>query len=66
MNGIDCADAPNDDGYPASVETDDGSILTVYCQQDPSDEMPSLMTTRWTAPPKANSSLETGAAIDIV
>lgn len=41
-------DAPSADlGYPASVELDDGTILTVYYQQDRAGEKPCLMTTRW-------------------
>ena len=46
-------DAPSDDlGYPASVEMDDASVLTVYYQQDFIEEPPCLMATRW-RPPKA-------------
>jgi len=37
----------NDLGYPASVELDDGSILTVYYQVDEPGEKPSLMGTHW-------------------
>lgn len=41
-------DAPNNDlGYPASVELDDGSILTVYYQIDQPGEKTCLMSTRW-------------------
>lgn len=41
-------DAPNGDlGYPASVECDDGTILTVYYQVDQPGEKTCLMTTRW-------------------
>ena len=41
-------DAPSHDlGYPASIECDDGTILTVYYQQDNPDEKTVLMTTRW-------------------
>jgi len=41
-------DAPSGDlGYPASVECDDGTILTVYYQQERPGEMTRLMTTRW-------------------
>ena len=40
--------APNRDlGYPASVQLDDGSILTVYYQVDRPDEKPCLMATHW-------------------
>lgn len=41
-------DAPSGDlGYPASVELDDGTILTVYYQQAQTGEKTCLMTTRW-------------------
>ncbi|MEA3401428.1 MAG: sialidase family protein [Armatimonadota bacterium] len=41
-------DAPNGDlGYPASVECDDGTILTVYYQKETLAEKTVLMTTRW-------------------
>jgi len=41
-------DAPNGDlGYPASVQCDDGTILTVYYQKETLDEKTVLMTTRW-------------------
>jgi hypothetical protein len=41
-------DAPSGDlGYPASVELDDGSILTVYYQQEQAGAKTCLMTTRW-------------------
>ena len=41
-------DAPSGDlGYPASVELDDGSILTVYYQQEKADEKTCLMATHW-------------------
>ncbi len=42
-------DGPDSDlGYPASVELDDGSILTVYYQKRySSDEPCSLLWTRW-------------------
>jgi len=44
-------DAPSHDlGYPASIEMDDGSVLTVYYQQDLAEEPPCLMTTRWMPP----------------
>jgi len=40
--------APNSDlGYPASVQLDDGSILTVYYQIDQPGEKTSLMSTHW-------------------
>ena len=39
--------APCDLGYPASVELDDGSILTVYYQQVEGDPFTSLQWTRW-------------------
>ena len=42
------ADAPNEDlGYPASVECDDGTIVTIYYQVDHPGEWPCLMATRW-------------------
>lgn len=42
-------DAPNGDlGYPASVEMDDGRILTVYYQIDQPGEKTCLMSTHWT------------------
>lgn len=37
-------------GYPASVELNDGSILTVYYQKADSGEKPSLLWTRWELP----------------
>ena len=41
-------DGPSGDlGYPASVECDDGSILTVYYQQENLEEKTVLMATRW-------------------
>ncbi len=41
-------DAPSGDlGYPASVELDDGTILTVYYQQEVAGEKTCLMATRW-------------------
>ena len=41
-------DARNDDlGYPASVQLDDGSIFTVFYQQDGIDDKTCLMGTRW-------------------
>ena len=41
-------DAPNHDlGYPATVECDDGSLLSVYYQRERLDGMPSIMATRW-------------------
>lgn len=44
-------DAPDGDlGYPASVELDDGSILTVYYQKYAAGEKPSLLSTRWRLP----------------
>jgi len=42
------AAAPNGDlGYPASVETRDGTIWTVYYQVDRAGEKPCLMGTHW-------------------
>ncbi len=41
-------DGPSGDlGYPASVECDDGSILSVYYQKETPEEKTVLMTTRW-------------------
>lgn len=41
-------DAPSGDlGYPASVELDDGSLMTVYYQQEAAGEKTCLMTTHW-------------------
>ena len=37
----------SDLGYPASVQLDDGSILTVYYQIDQRGEKPCLMSTHW-------------------
>lgn len=37
-------------GYPASVELDDGSILTIYYQKYKEGEKPSLLWTRWSLP----------------
>ncbi len=34
-------------GYPASVQLDDGSIITIYYQVDKKGEKPSLMMTHW-------------------
>jgi len=47
-NEIVLCDASNNDlGYPASVQLDDGSILTVYYQIDKPGEKTSLMCTHW-------------------
>jgi hypothetical protein len=45
-------DGPDADlGYPASVELDDGSILTIYYQKaGPSKDKCGLLWTRWTLP----------------
>ena len=41
-------DAPSGDlGYPASLEMKDGTILTVYYQQEHKGEKPCLMATHW-------------------
>jgi len=40
-------DAPDDLGYPASVELSDGSILTVYYQKYAPGEKCSLLYTKW-------------------
>jgi len=39
--------ATDDLGYPASVQLDDGSILTIYYQIDKAGEKTSLMQTHW-------------------
>ena len=40
--------APDSDlGYPASVQLDDGSILTIFYQVDKPGEKTSLMSTHW-------------------
>jgi len=45
---IEIAPAPDGDlGYPASVELDDGSILTVYYQKEKAGEKTCLMGTTW-------------------
>lgn len=42
------APGPGSDlGYPVSVELDDGTILTVYYQNENKGEKPCLMATRW-------------------
>ena len=47
-NEIKLISAPNDDlGYPASTQLPDGSIWTVYYQQEIGGEMPCLMGTHW-------------------
>lgn len=41
-------DAPSDDlGYPSSVELPDGTIMTVYYQQEHAGEKTCLMATHW-------------------
>ena len=46
----------NDDlGYPASVELDDGTILTVYYQQPPTGGKPCIMATKWRLPDIGNA-----------
>jgi hypothetical protein len=37
----------DDLGYPASIQLDDGSILTIYYQIDKAGEKTSLMQTHW-------------------
>ncbi len=37
----------SDLGYPASIQLEDGSILTVYYQEDKAGEKTCLMSTRW-------------------
>ena len=47
-NEIQLSSAPNEDlGYPASVQLEDNSILTVYYQVDKTGEKPCLMATHW-------------------
>jgi len=47
-NEIVLSSAPNSDlGYPASVQLDDGSILTIYYQVDKPGEKTCLMGTHW-------------------
>ncbi|MBN1543084.1 exo-alpha-sialidase, partial [candidate division KSB1 bacterium] len=42
------ATAPNNDlGYPATVQLDDGSLYSVYYQIKGTDQVTSLMGTRW-------------------
>ena len=44
-------DGPDSDlGYPASVEMSDGSILTIYYQKVPGDNLCSLLWSRWKLP----------------
>jgi hypothetical protein len=44
---IDTNASDGDLGYPATVELDDGSLLTVYYQKLPGDMKPSFLCTRW-------------------
>ena len=44
---IDTNASDGDLGYPATVELDDGSLLTVYYQKVPGDEKTSLIYTKW-------------------
>lgn len=47
-NPITLSEAPNGDlGYPASVQLEDGSILTVFYQIDQTGEKTSILTTHW-------------------
>lgn len=47
-NEITLAEAYNaDHGYPASIQLDDGSIITVFYQQDNEGEPTSIFTTHW-------------------
>jgi len=47
-NEIKLSSAPGSDlGYPASAQLDDGSIWTVYYQQEKEGEKPCLMGTHW-------------------
>ena len=48
QNEITLAEAFNGDhGYPASIQLDDGSIITVYYQQENEGEPTSIFTTHW-------------------
>lgn len=47
----------NDPGYPASVELDDGTILTVYYQQPPEGGKPCIMATKWRLQPAESPAL---------
>ena len=53
----------SDLGYPASVQLDDGSILTVYYQVDKEGEKPSLMSTHWRL---AEFAFSSGGSKDVV
>lgn len=47
-NQLTLTDAPSGDlGYPATVELDDGTLLSIYYQRERLDEKPCLMMTRW-------------------
>ena len=46
-----CPTPNNDLGYPASVQLDDGFILTVYYQAHNPNEKPCLMGTYWRLEP---------------
>ncbi|MCA1809937.1 MAG: glycoside hydrolase, partial [Lentisphaerae bacterium] len=49
-NQLTLQDAPDGDlGYPASVELDDGTLLSVYYQKERAGEKPCLMSTHWRA-----------------
>jgi len=59
-------DAPNGDlGYPASIELEDGEILTVYYQVDRPGEKTCLMTTRWNLPPKRQPKSLAGPKVEM-
>lgn len=50
-HAIALVDAPDGDlGYPASVQLDDGTILTTYYQKERPGEKPCLMGTHWRLP----------------
>lgn len=48
QNEITLAEAYNGDlGYPATVQLNDGTLLTVFYQQDVRNESTSIFTTHW-------------------
>jgi hypothetical protein len=48
QNEITLAEAYNGDlGYPATVQLNDGTLLTVFYQQDVRNEPTSIFTTHW-------------------
>jgi len=55
----------SDLGYPASVQLDDGSILTVYYQVDKEGEKTSLMSTHWCLKESGFSSVDKKDIVNI-